>query len=310
MNNNQGFNGFIHFASGDSSGDTATWTFSGVTPGRQYLVSAAWTPASNRATDAPFTVSGIAPMPVSVSVNQQIGPSQRQVSGHLFDDLGVFTADGSGTLVVTLSDMANGVVIADAVRIDPLLIINNEDPAPQYTSMGSFSTFSGQGRQGSMQAVANNVAASTATFTFSNLAPGSTYRVSATWPEFANRATNAPFTVSGVEGGPVTVEINQELAPDDYDAENSLWQDLGGPYTVDGGGTLTVTLTNVGANEFVVADAIRLQPLAAQPEITEADSMMADVPDGGTAAVGTTVVGTAVTASKMWTSSLLAGNPN
>jgi len=278
----------------------ATWTFT-VNPMTQYRISATWVAAANRATNATFSFGGVMTGPTSSIENQRVAPNDFSDAGAAWEDLALITTDGSSTLTVTLPNdtvALNGLVIADAVRIEELLIINNEDPAPQYSSIGDFFTSNGQGRRNSMQFAADNGPASTATFTFDNLPAGATYRVSATWPESGNRATDAPFTVSGVEGGPFSVDINQELASGDYAAEGSLWEDLGGPYTVvdagGGMGSITVTLTNVGANENVIADAVRLQPLPAQPEITVEDSGMAAVLDGGTFNFTPTAVGTPV----------------
>jgi hypothetical protein len=107
----------------------------------------------------------------------------------------------------------------------------------------------------------------TATWTFSSLTPGN-YQVSTTWyspPEFAaNRATNAPFTISG-GAAPLTVLVNQELNPVDYTPNfsylGSTWMNLTSSYTLTGT-TLTVTLGNL-ANGYCLGDAILIQQLPA-----------------------------------------------
>jgi len=118
--NEQGFDRHVHVASGDGSGDTATWTFDGLQPGMSYTVSATWSPAANRATNAPFTIEGASGGPATIYVNQQQTPDDRYVNGTAFEDLGTFTANAS-TLSVTLADNANGDLIADAIRIQPVL---------------------------------------------------------------------------------------------------------------------------------------------------------------------------------------------
>jgi len=405
--NNQGFAGRVHAAAADNSGDTAVWTFDGLTPGRDYVVSTSWSPSTNRAPDAPYSVGGVT-NPATVDLDQRLAPDDREAHGHVFEDLGIYAVDAGGTLTVTLSDAASsGEVIADVVRVaaveqpeleiihngnslidgsatlnfgattvgtpvdrtitigntgsraltlnspslpagfslvggfptsvaaggtaavtvrfdasaagkfvnvlriatdeldenpfeitldadaftTPSLIIDNGDGAPGYTSSGNFFTFGSQGRGDTVQAAADNAPTSTATFTFSSLTPGDMFRISATWSPSGNRATNSPFTVGGVTGGPFTVLVNQELDPNDYAAEGSSWEDLGGPFTVAPGGTITISLTNTGANEYVVADAIRLQPIADQPEILVADSGSSEVPDGGVFAFGATGIG-------------------
>ena len=59
------------------------------------------------------------------------------------------------------------------------------------------------------------------------LTPG-TYRVSATWFAFSNRATNAPFTVLDGTTPLATVAVNQQTAPNDFNDPGATWQDLGG----------------------------------------------------------------------------------
>jgi hypothetical protein len=117
----QGYNNNVHFAPAGTGGSVATWTFSGLTPGT-YEVSATWSPDPNRATNAPYTV--ITGSSTTVTVNQTQSPASLPGG---FTDLGVawmdlggpYTLTGS-TLVVQLSNNANGYVIADAIRIKRL----------------------------------------------------------------------------------------------------------------------------------------------------------------------------------------------
>jgi hypothetical protein len=53
-----------------------------------------------------------------------------------------------------------------------------------------------------------------------------------------------------------TVDVNQELAPNDFTDAGVWWEDLGGPYNLTGT-TLVVRLSD-DANEFVIADAVRI----------------------------------------------------
>lgn len=96
------------------------------------------------------------------------------------------------------------------------------------------------------------------------------YRVSATWSESANRATNAPFTISDGTTVRSTVRINQELRPNDFRDRSAKWKDLGDPVFVDGH-TLVVRLTN-DADQYVVADAIRIERLASPPIVRASGS--------------------------------------
>src|SRR5581483_4103882 len=51
----QGYQGGAHYSNGSYGPGTASWTFTGLTPG-QYRISATWSPYSNRATNAPYTI--------------------------------------------------------------------------------------------------------------------------------------------------------------------------------------------------------------------------------------------------------------
>ncbi len=97
-------------------GDTASWTFE-VVPGSSYQVSATWFHHPTAATDAPYTIyDGAAPI-TTVNVNQQVAPVQFSESGAMWDDLTSSITIASDTLTVELSDLADGRVVADAIRI-------------------------------------------------------------------------------------------------------------------------------------------------------------------------------------------------
>jgi hypothetical protein len=110
-----GYLGNVHDAIGRNGADVASWTFSNLAPG-QYRVSATWTPYGDRATNAPYTVLDGSTALTTVPVNQQLAPSGFTDAGAQWLDLGNFQIR-SGSLVVQLSDLANGNVIADAIRL-------------------------------------------------------------------------------------------------------------------------------------------------------------------------------------------------
>ena len=103
-----------YHAAGNGSG-AATWTFDEI-PAGTYQVFTRWTPFSNRATSAPYTVLDGGTTLGTVTVNQQLAPTGEQSNGIIWQSLGTFTTS-TGTLRVRLNDNANGFVIADAVRI-------------------------------------------------------------------------------------------------------------------------------------------------------------------------------------------------
>ncbi|MGV3627451.1 MAG: RHS repeat-associated core domain-containing protein [Betaproteobacteria bacterium] len=91
--------------------NTATWTPNAAAG--QYEVYAKWTANPNRATNATYTVNhaqGTTP----VQVNQQ-------ANGGAFNLLGTFNLNTSST--ITLSDQANGYVIADAIQLIALMTV-------------------------------------------------------------------------------------------------------------------------------------------------------------------------------------------
>jgi hypothetical protein len=97
------------------SGTTATWTFSGLTPG-QYQIAATWFGSALNATDAPFSIASGAQSLASVRVNQQRAASTFSSGGVGWQNLGTVTIVGN-TLTVRLNSSASGRVIADAIRI-------------------------------------------------------------------------------------------------------------------------------------------------------------------------------------------------
>lgn len=98
--------------------------------------------------------------------------------------------------------------------------------------------------------------AATARWTFQGLAIGS-YDVYASWGAHPNRASDAPFTISA-GGAAATVRMNQELAPNDIQAQGVSWERLG-TANVGADGQLVVTLSDA-ANEYVSSDAILVRP--------------------------------------------------
>ena len=112
--NTEGYLGdIVHSAAGNGA-DVASWDFA-VTPG-QYQVSVTWSPHTNRATDAPYTVFDDTFALVTALVDQQQSPNDFFDLGADWEDIGVFNIT-SNDLRVELSDEANNYVIADAVRL-------------------------------------------------------------------------------------------------------------------------------------------------------------------------------------------------
>ncbi len=158
-------------------------------------------------------------------------------------------------------------------RVADARIIDNQDPfgfaaTPNFALTGDgLSNEQGFGRAVHF-AEGNSLPPDTATWTFPGLTAGGRYRVSATWSPFANRATDAPFTVAGVDGGDQTILVNQQAAPDDLNVNGTQFEDLG-VFTVTAGGQLTVKLTDAGANGQVIADAVRIERIVHPEAVVE-----------------------------------------
>jgi RHS repeat-associated protein len=93
--------------------NTATWT-PNVAQAGQYEVYARWTQSANRATNATYTVTHAAGSS-AIPVNQQQG-------GGVWNLLGTFSLSQGGMHKVSLTDQANGFVIADAIRLVPVAV--------------------------------------------------------------------------------------------------------------------------------------------------------------------------------------------
>jgi tartrate-resistant acid phosphatase type 5 len=181
---------------------------------------------------------------------------------------GLTGAVGSYTLALTaagsgITDQAGNVLTSgasDTWQVTATSII--DDGAAGFTTAGSWKVTNGPGYQGDYHYQDKGNGSRTATWTFTGLTPG-LYRVSATWVAAGNLATNAPFTV--LSGSTVlgTFAANQRVAPNDFTDAGVGWENLGGPYQVNGT-TLTIRLTDK-ANGRVIADAVRIERLS--PEL-------------------------------------------
>jgi hypothetical protein len=148
------------------------------------------------------------------------------------------------------------------------LIIDDSAGAPGFTTTGTWTHWTNQGYEGELYSAPKGTAGNfaTATWTFTNVTPGQDYAVETTWTKNFNRATNAPFTITGGtlpsgSSAPVTVLVNQQPAPAGVTGDGGTWQVLLPLYQANSS-TLTVTLSSLNANAYVIADAVRLQPVS------------------------------------------------
>ena len=298
----QGANYQVHAAG--TGTDTFTWTLNIPTAGT-YEVRARWTAHPNRATNAKYTVNHAGGAEV-VTVNMEAGGGQ-------WNTLGTFSFD-AGPATISLSDDADGYVIADAVLVVPpgaapnsatwtlsvplsgqykvyarwtqhpnratnapytithaggstTVLVNQEGGGGTWFLLGTFGFDAGNATvtltdQANDYVIADAVMLappdalpSTATWT-PNVAQGGQYEVYARWTSHANRATNATYTVTH-SGGTTAVAMNQQL-------NGGVWNLLG-TFSLSPGSAHNISLTDQ-ANGFVIADAIRLVPVAVQAQ--------------------------------------------
>jgi hypothetical protein len=121
----EGYNGDYRYAVAGSGGNTASWEVTGISSGR-YEVLVTWVSNSNRATNAPFTLYDAAAVEETFAINQRMTPTDdATLGGRPFQSLGTFNINGTSAKL-TLSDDADGVVIADAVQFVRLGDLGNE----------------------------------------------------------------------------------------------------------------------------------------------------------------------------------------
>jgi uncharacterized protein (DUF1800 family) len=249
----RGFQGSVQVAAAGRGDSQASWTFRGLKPGL-YQVSATWSAASGQANNARFTLrNGTRDLP-PVVVAQSMHPDGFRDAATTWQNLGEPYRLRGDTLTVSLSDQANGPVVADAVRIERVgypgrIIVPGE---PKFQAVGGWEKAGGQVLQSTREG-------SWATWTFTGLIPGN-YRVSTTWPANAQASANAPFTVLDGSRAANHVTVDQQQAPHDLRDAGTTWADLGGEgnlFTI-AGKTLVVRLS-APKDDFVLAGPVRVE---------------------------------------------------
>ncbi|MCU7860803.1 MAG: hypothetical protein KZQ86_13455, partial [Candidatus Thiodiazotropha sp. (ex Lucinoma kastoroae)] len=149
----------------DAAGNTANWAFD-ISETGQYQVYAKWTANPNRASNASYVITDDV-TDTNMTVDQR-------TDGSIWNLLGTFNFSQGGHYQVSLSNQADGYVIADAIKV-----------------------------------VSVNTNPDTAIWSFSVPQAGS-HRVFARWTSNANRATDAQYTIVS-DTGESTVSVNQQL---------------------------------------------------------------------------------------------------
>ncbi len=102
-------------------------------------------------------------------------------------------------------------------------IIDNGDEG--FSTVGTWHPFTGQGLNNDVQYAAGGGGSQIASWSFP-VAAGQ-YQVAVTWTTHANRATNAPYTVSQGAATLFSGTVNQEQAPSDFTDAGVEWRILG-----------------------------------------------------------------------------------
>jgi hypothetical protein len=190
----------------------------------------------------------------------ELGPGESTTFGVRLDAVVPGSYAGTISIVTNDSDEAPfSFHVAGTVL--PTQIMDDGDQG--YSQSGGFqSALLSLARGGDNSYAFHQAAPSEASWTFA-VTPGQ-YLIAATWFNTGGNqifASNARFTVLDGETPIGTVFVNQRFGPNDFTDAGSSWDFLGGPTNVVSvfGSTLTVRLTNMGANGYVLADAIRLE---------------------------------------------------
>ena len=110
-----GLYGNARVCNAGTGANTAQWVFTGLAPG-SYEVQLAWTAGTDRASNAPYTISDGAATLGTSSKNQRVAPNGVFDGTTWWQSAGTYQT-ATGTLSVQLTDNANGVVSADAIRL-------------------------------------------------------------------------------------------------------------------------------------------------------------------------------------------------
>ncbi|MBI1336445.1 MAG: choice-of-anchor D domain-containing protein [Phycisphaera sp.] len=261
------------FAINSNGANVASYTFTGLTPG-QYRVYATWRGDTNRATNSPFTIIDGTDTLGTVRVNQRLAPSGMTLQGFNYTPIGNAWEVYANTLTVKLSDLGtDGYTDADQVIIERVgdngqppppapvvVILDDRDAGFATTGNWGFTVEPGRyvGDDHSF-AIAGN-GANTATWTFTNLEPGQ-YRVSTTWRGDSNRSTVTPYTVLDGSTVMATKTLNQRQAPNDLTTGGFAYEDIT-PMVNVSTGTLVVRVSDLGADGYIDADAVRIERVA------------------------------------------------
>ncbi len=100
-------------------GDTATWTLSGLTPGKEYQIAVTW-PVSSSSGPTRYAVLNGGATSGSIDVDQRSAPADFTASGVPWKTVGTFTASTSTLVVTEIQISYVHPFVADAVRVQAI----------------------------------------------------------------------------------------------------------------------------------------------------------------------------------------------
>ncbi len=256
-------------------GSSATWSFD-VAPGI-YKIAATWRAGSNHASNAPFTILDGNTLIGSPTVDQTSVPNDFTDGQTSWETLGILPVSGTTLTVRLTGDAADNYVIADAIRIERIPDTQTLDDGDSgFANVGSWGLWDQAGHLGDYRFGASNTGSS-ATWSF-DVAPG-IYKIAATWRAGSNHASNAPFTILDGNTPIGSLTVDQTAVPNDFTDAQTSWETLG--VLPISGTTLTVRLTGDAADNYVIADAIRIERIPDTQTLDDGDSGFANVGSWG-----------------------------
>ena len=236
-----------HYSNPGSGADRFQWP--APAQAGYYAVYGWWSSWWNRAWDAPYTIHH--------GGGTTIKRVDQRSNGGQWNLLGVYWFDPAAGHKVEMSDDASKFVQADGLRyvaqpdLPPGALIVDNSQATVTGSWAFYTPFSEPywGRDFAHSTLPSTGGAAAVTWTPTIPASGR-YHVYARWVQYANRATDAPYTIHH-QYGATEVRVNQEV-------DGGRWNLLG-TFEMAPGSNHRVVLSD-DANEYVIADAVMLVP--------------------------------------------------
>jgi hypothetical protein len=162
----------------------------------------------------------------------------------------------------------------------PGIIVDNTDTARVVKTGAWVASAASPGFHGADYLHDNNQGKGSKSVRYTPSLPHSgSYQVYARWTSNANRANNVPVDILEADGSTSTVTVNQTI-------NGGTWYLLG-TYTLSPANA-AVTFRNQGTSGYVIADAIRFNPVAQDVIVDNTDGANVTVTGGWTASSGST----------------------